>query len=79
MDITLKEINCLLKIIDSGSFSAAADEINLSQPTISNHIANLEKKLNITLLLRKRDGVRPSPAGKIVYRSGNTIETRLKN
>lgn len=44
------------------SFSAAAQELHLSQPAMSVHIANLEKELGFRLVDRKR-GAELTPAG----------------
>ena len=49
------------------SFSKAAKEIYITQPTISNNIRNLEKELQTTLLDRTSKTITLTEAGKIFY------------
>ena len=46
-----------LAVAESGSLSAAARVLNLSQPTIGRHIAELEAHLNLTLFTRTARGL----------------------
>ncbi|WP_047151893.1 LysR family transcriptional regulator [Aneurinibacillus tyrosinisolvens] len=48
----LKNIEAFLKIVEKGSFSAAADALYISQPTISVRIQQLEQHLNSPLFER---------------------------
>ena len=48
----------------TGSFAAAAKELGMSQPAISRHIANLEKRNGAKLFDRSRTGVRLTEAGR---------------
>ncbi|MBK5482798.1 LysR family transcriptional regulator [Peribacillus sp. TH16] len=48
----LKNIEAFLMVVEKGSFSAAADALYISQPTISVRIQQLEKELNSTLFER---------------------------
>lgn len=47
-------------VLDAGSFSAAARQLDLSQPTVSRHIEALEQKLGRELFTRARSGLEPS-------------------
>jgi DNA-binding transcriptional LysR family regulator len=48
------------------SFSGAADELRISQPAVSKHIADLETALGVTLVDRKRRDGKLSAAGEFV-------------
>ena len=48
-----------------GSFSAAASQLNTTQPAVSRTIAELERKLAIRLFERRHRGVSLTPAGEI--------------
>ena len=53
---------------EGGSFSRAAKELYLTQPTISAHIASLEKELNVRLFIRNTKEVSLSEDGKELYK-----------
>ena len=65
--MNLKQLEAFVQIADSGSFSKAAKELYLTQPTISAHISALEKELNTRLFVRNTKEVRLSDGGKILY------------
>lgn len=54
-------------VVREGSFSAAASRLGVTQSTITQHIANLEKGVGTLLLLRGRDGVELTPTGQDFY------------
>ena len=54
-------------VVREGSFSAAAARMDVTQSTITQHIGNLEKTVGTLLLLRGRDGVELTPAGRELY------------
>ncbi|MCM1014017.1 MULTISPECIES: LysR family transcriptional regulator [unclassified Brevibacterium] len=51
-DITLRQIEYFLAVLDRGSVSAAALYSNVSQATVSAALSQLEKQLGVTLLSR---------------------------
>lgn len=62
----LRQLRWLLATVEAGSISAAAREGHISQPALSVAIAQLERELRVPLLVRSRDGVRPTDAGRAV-------------
>lgn len=67
------------------NFTQAADELNLTQPAVSQHIKYLEKKFDTPLFIRERKNLTLSPAGEILRSSlesmrndENTIKKRMK-
>ena len=54
-------------VVREGSFSAAAARMGVTQSTVTQHIANLEKAAGTLLLRRGRDGVELTPAGQEFY------------
>ncbi len=68
-----------LSVVKHKSFSKAAKELYLTQPTVSNNIQNLERELKIVLLDRKSKTVTLTDAGKEFYRYAlELINTRDK-
>src|SRR6267143_986088 len=49
-----------------GSFSAAAEELVISQPAVSKHVAELEAELGTQLVIRGSRRIRLTPAGEFV-------------
>ena len=56
-----------ISVAENLSFSKAADELFISQPAITKHIKELERKLNITLFDRKGNKIYLTKAGKLIY------------
>ena len=54
-------------VVRHGGFAAAQAELNVSQPTISNHITALEQRLGVSLCQRGRSGFRLTEKGEIVF------------
>ena len=65
--MNLKQLESFVLIIESRSFSQAAQKLYLTQPTISSHISLLEKELNSQLLIRTTKDVYPTGDGKKLY------------
>lgn len=53
-----------LKVVETGSFTRAAEILGYTQPAMSQMIASLENELSIKLLFRSRYGVRLTPEGE---------------
>lgn len=56
-----------VRVVDTGSFSAAARQLNVGQPAVSKTIAQLEGRLQVSLLIRSTHGLTPTEAGQRFY------------
>ncbi|MEG0228116.1 MAG: selenium metabolism-associated LysR family transcriptional regulator [Lachnospiraceae bacterium] len=65
--MNLKQLEAFVQVADGGSFSKAARELYLTQPTISAHISSLEKELNARLFVRNTKEVSLSVDGEKLY------------
>lgn len=63
----IEHIATFIKVVESGSFTAAAELCNLSKPVISKHITALEVALNTRLLERSTRKLSVTEAGKAFY------------
>lgn len=57
----------LLKILETGSFTKAAEALGYSQSAVSQMIHSLESELNMKLLYRIRSGIKLAPEGEALY------------
>lgn len=55
-----------MKIVDTNSFTKAADALALTQPAVSQHIHNLEEELGVKLFIRNHNQLRLTANGEIV-------------
>ena len=64
MNDRLLQLALFVRTVESGSFSKAAREFGLSQPSVSRAIAALERRLGVKLLVRTTRQVSPTDAGE---------------
>jgi len=65
--VDLNEVSTFVKVIESGGFTAAAEELDLPKSTISRRIARLEERLGVRLLERTTRKMRLTEAGQAYY------------
>ncbi|RWE79570.1 LysR family transcriptional regulator [Mesorhizobium sp.] len=58
-----------VRVIETGSFSAAAKQLNVGQPSVSKVISQLEQWVGVKLLLRSSRSLTPTEAGLNFYHS----------
>ena len=64
----LDGIAAFARVVDCGSFSAAADRLKLSKSAISAHVQRLEERLGTRLLNRSTRSLSLTEAGAAYYR-----------
>jgi DNA-binding transcriptional LysR family regulator len=57
------ELNVFVRAAETGSFSATARELGLSQPSVSRIVSDLETRLGVKLMLRTTRRIVPTDAG----------------
>lgn len=65
---SLQRLRIFREVARLGSFTAAADVLHLSQPTVSQHMSTLERELGAQLVDRSVTGARLTPAGDVALR-----------
>lgn len=63
MDVELRQLRCLVAIVDEGSFTDAALALGVSQAAVSRTLASLERTLGVRLLRRTSREVTPTATG----------------
>jgi DNA-binding transcriptional LysR family regulator len=66
VQLNLHRLWIFLCVIDCGGFSAAAEKLYMSQPSVSNQIRQLEASAGITLIDRSGARVRPTAEGEVL-------------
>lgn len=67
------QLLAFVTVAEEENFTRAADKLHISQPAVSQHIQNLEQKLDCKLLDRTNKYVRLNRAGEIAYRHAKEI------
>ena len=65
MSDRLQELTVFVRAAEGGSFSRAGRELNLSQPSVSRIVSELERRLGVKLLLRSTRSVSLTDAGTV--------------
>ncbi len=73
-----KQLEVFVSVVKHESFSKAARELFLTQPTVSSHIQNLEKELNTVLLNRNNKTIKLTESGEILYKHAIYILNNCK-
>lgn len=71
LDLDLIEVFCC--VYEHQNFSRAAEQLSLSQPTVSGHVKNLENYVGMKLFNRLAKQVLPTTAGELLYHYGASI------
>lgn len=66
MRLNLHRLWIFLNVVDSGGFSAAAQQLFMSQPSVSNQVRQLEQSLKATLIDRSGARIRPTAEGQVL-------------
>lgn len=67
MDISLEYYKIFYYVAKTGSFTAAAEKLSISQPAVSQAVKLLERELDGSFFLRTQKGVRLTPEGEMLY------------
>jgi LysR family hydrogen peroxide-inducible transcriptional activator len=70
---TLRQLKYIVAVADSGRVGAAADLLNVSQPSLSAQLAEVEADLGVTLFVRGRSGAKITPEGEDIVRRARLI------
>lgn len=72
-----KQLESYVAVVRHQSFTKAADNLYISQPTISTHVRALEEELNVRLILRTTKNTEVTPEGMKLYEYAvNLLELR---
>ena len=73
-----KQLRNFLTIVESGSFTRAAEVCHMSQPALSASIAQLERCLGVPVLDRNKSGATPNAFGRLLVRHARAVNFALE-
>jgi DNA-binding transcriptional LysR family regulator len=77
--LNLNQLRTFVKVVETGSFSAAAEKLGLTQPAVSLQIRQLEKRLGAALIERVGRKVRPTAAGAELLGHADRIDAAVSS
>lgn len=77
--MTLIQLQCFYTVAAVGSFSKAAEQLYISQPSVSKHIAQLEQELKLTLFSRLGKNVLLTAEGRRILQYCSDILMSLEH
>jgi DNA-binding transcriptional LysR family regulator len=76
--LNLSRLRVLCEVVSRGSFSAAAESLSYTQSAVSQAIARLEGEAGAELVVRDRQGVRPTAAGATLVEHAEKIFAQVE-
>jgi LysR family transcriptional regulator, nitrogen assimilation regulatory protein len=71
--LNLKRLSYFIALAEHGSISAAANALNMAQPSLSENISKLEEELDSKLAIRGARGIQMTEAGMALAKRGREI------
>ena len=71
--IELRHLRYFVALADAGSFTHAAEQMFIAQPTLSQQIRRLEELVGTQLLQRRREGLQLTQAGAVLLDASRTV------
>jgi|ERR1700722_14694938 len=69
----LQAMETFVRVVETGSFSAAARDLRVGQPAVSKIIATLESRLGVRLLVRSTRRLQPTEAGQAFHERARRV------
>lgn len=74
----LRALEHFLVAVEHGNLTAAAAELDVSQPALSKSLKRLERELGVRLVERGRFGIVPTPFGETLVAHGKAVRAELR-
>ncbi len=75
----LAGLDLFIRVVETGSFSKAADDLGIAQPTATKAVAAIEARLGARLLHRSTRGVTPTEVGALYYEKCKRISRDVED
>ncbi|MEK2646065.1 hydrogen peroxide-inducible genes activator [Bdellovibrio sp. BCCA] len=71
--MTLTQLEYILAVVDTGSFSQAARQCHVTQPTLSMQIQKLEDELGVVIFDRTKQPIKPTSIGEEILQQARLV------
>lgn len=75
--VKMSQLHRFVTVVESGSINKAAEQLFISQPTLSASMKLLEDEVGRTLLLRHKQGVTLTREGEVLYQYSKSVLKKL--
>ena len=75
----LAGLDLFIRVVETGSFSKAAEDLGIAQPTATKAVAAIEERLGARLLHRSTRGVTPTEVGALYYEKCKRISRDVED
>ena len=72
-DVSLAGLRVVREVAERGTFTAAAASLGYTQSAVSRQVAAVERAAGGPVFERRREGVRPTPAGRVILRHAAAV------
>ena len=72
-DMRIEYLREFLELVEWTNFSKAANHLNITQPTLSKHILEIERELKAPILVRESTGIKLTPVGHMLVAKATGI------
>ncbi|MGW1006007.1 LysR family transcriptional regulator [Streptomyces sp. NPDC002520] len=73
MELNLHRLWIFMQVVEHQGFSAAAQKLYMSQPSVSNQVRRLEQSMRVTLIDRSGARIRPTAEGQVLAEYGKRV------
>jgi DNA-binding transcriptional LysR family regulator len=77
-DVSLAGLRVVREVAERGTFSAAAASLGYTQSAVSRQVAAVERATGAPVFERRREGVRPTVAGRVVLRHAAAVLAEIE-
>ena len=75
----LAGLDLFIRVVETGSFSKAAEDLGIAQPTATKAVAAIEERLGARLLHRSTRGITPTEVGALYYEKCKRISRDVED
>src|SRR5580704_6175035 len=75
--VELRHLRYFVALADAGTFTHAAEQMFIAQPTLSQQIRRLEEMVGTPLLQRRHEGLRLTKAGSVLLEESRAVLSRV--